>query len=569
MRVVRLLRSIGPMPSESPRLLRFGEFELRLVSGELLRDGEPVALQRRPARVLETLVRRPGRTVLRREIREAVWGPDAHVDADQSINYCIRQIRVALDDHADDPRYIQTVPRRGYRFIAPVEEVSEPEAGSPPARDASRLPPSAESSAARVVDAVGPVAPIPTAGVLRRRLGGRLLGAALVVLLGIGTVFVLRQALGDGQSSDRSAERAVRDGTSGPEPGEPFAPRAPLVIPEEAHDRYLEARYLLDRASPAQFPNVGREAIELLDLALSEAPEFAPAWGALAEAWLYRLDVPRPEAMRQAGRAARTALELDPGLCKAHEILATTHLFLRLDWGASVRHVRSALETDPRSTDALFLRALVLSAAGRHRQAIATARRTIELEPGKLQIASLGWLQFFARNFEQAIQEADRVLELVPSDVPSHRVKVYAALELGDEESASAELERSWRLETGAPPEQAPPWDGVADFFRRRLEEQRAAEGWVNPAVEATFAVYAGLPGEALEPLVRGCEERSSGWDLPFVRVDPRWDPVRDAPGFSRLLDCVGKPEEAIDPLLRPLASSREALRSGGRSPGA
>lgn len=569
MRVVRPLRLTIPMASESPLRLRFGEFELRLVSGELLRDGEPVGLQRRPARVLETLARRPGRTVLRREIREAVWGPDAHVDADQSINYCIRQIRVALDDHADDPRYVQTVPRRGYRFIAPVEELFEDEGGSAPAPTSSPRAPAAEGSSANAPEAAGESGSVPIAELFGRRIGGRLLGVVLVLLLGVGTVFVLRQALGDGQPAGRPAESGEREVASGPERRRPAPPRAPVVIPREAHDRYLEARYLLDRASPDQFPTVGREAIELLDQSLSEAPEFAPAWGALAEAWLYRLDMPRPEAMRQAGQAARTALELDPDLVKAHEILATTGLFLRIDWDSAVRHVRSALETDPRSTDALFLRALVLSAAGRHRQAIATARRTIELDPGKLQIASLGWLQFFARNFEQAIEEADRVLALAPSDEPSHRVKVYAALELGDEESAFAELERSWRLETGAAAEEDPPWHDVTDFFRRRLEEQRAVEGWVNPALEATFAIYAGEPGAALEPLVRGCEERSSGWDLPFARIDPRWDPLRDTSGFSRLLDCVGRPGEAIGPLLRPLASSREALRSGGRSPGA
>ncbi len=548
------------MASEHPRLLRFGEFELRLATGELLRDGEPVGLQHRPARVLETLARHPGSTVLRREIREAVWGQDAHVDADQSINYCIRQIRVALDDHAGDPRYVQTVPRRGYRFIAPVEKVFEPETGSVPVRADSRLTPSTEASSPSAEEAHGSA---PPAGVSRRRFVGRLLGAVLVLLLGIGAALLLRQAVGGGRPEEIA-------GGAGSSVADRWAPRqrSPVVIPEEAHDRYLEAQYLLDRAPPDQFPKVGREAIELLDQTLSEAPEFAPAWGALAEAWLYRLDMPRPEAMRQAERAARTALELDPGLAKAHEILATTGLFLRLDWDGVVRHVRSALETDPRSTDALFLRALVLSAAGRHRQAIATARRTIELDPGKLQIASLGWLQFFARNFEQAIEEADRVLALVPSDEPSHRVKVYAALELGDEESAFAELERHWRLETGATVEQPPPWDDVAAFFRRRLERQRAAEGWVNPALEATFAVYAGSPGEALVPLVRGCEQRSSGWDLPFVRVDPRWDPLRDAPGFRRLLDCVGRPEEAIDPLLRPLVSSREALRRGRWSPG-
>lgn len=537
------------------RRLRFGEFELRLATGELIRAGEPLALQQRPARVLETLLRRPGRTVLRREIREAVWGPEAHVDADQSINYCIRQIRLALDDSTGDPRYIQTVPRRGYRFLAPVEKVfdSAGAAGDDRSEEPGASPGLPGRAAWRDRSS-------PPAG---RWAGRGLTVGLLFAALGIGGLLVFGEAPPD--------PRAGVSGAPAARPAAAGSHRAAVVVPEEAHDRYLEARYLLDRADPDEFVTVGKEAIELLDEALSEAPQFASAWTALAEAWLYRLDLPRPEAMEQANRAARTALELDPALGKAHEILATSGFFHRFDWEGTVRHLRRALEDDPGSTDALFLQALVLSAAGEHRRAIAMARRTIELDPGTLQIASLGWLYFFARRHEEAIEEADRVLDLVPGDEPSHRVKVYAALELGDEATALAELERFWRLRTGAPETADPPWDGVTEFFRQGLETAAENEDWTNPALTATFAVYAGRPEEALEPLVRACEERTGGWDVPFVRVDPRWDPLRGAPRFERLLRCVGTPAPAIGPLLR---SDEVGLRArwagtGAGTPGA
>ncbi|HEY3567031.1 MAG TPA: winged helix-turn-helix domain-containing protein [Thermoanaerobaculia bacterium] len=100
--------------------LFFDGFELRLDSGELLRDGSPVTtLQPQPARVLELLASRSGEVVGREEIRQLVWG-ESFVDFDASLNFCVKQIRRALGDSATSPRYLETLPRRGYRFLRPV-----------------------------------------------------------------------------------------------------------------------------------------------------------------------------------------------------------------------------------------------------------------------------------------------------------------------------------------------------------------------------------------------------------------------------------------------------------------
>jgi TolB-like protein len=85
-----------------------------------VRAGAPVHLQPQPARVLALLAAAPGRLVTREELRQHVWGSGTFVDFDQGLNWCIRRIREALEDDAAAPRYIQTVPRRGYRFIAPA-----------------------------------------------------------------------------------------------------------------------------------------------------------------------------------------------------------------------------------------------------------------------------------------------------------------------------------------------------------------------------------------------------------------------------------------------------------------
>src|SRR5688500_3406242 len=98
--------------------LRFARFELDLAGGELRHDGLPVRLQPQPLKVLLLLASRPGQLVSRDEIQREVWAGDTFVDFDQGLNYCIRQIRAALGDDADAPRFIETIPRRGYRFLA-------------------------------------------------------------------------------------------------------------------------------------------------------------------------------------------------------------------------------------------------------------------------------------------------------------------------------------------------------------------------------------------------------------------------------------------------------------------
>lgn len=109
---------------ESPPILRFGDFALDLHTGELSRDGERVTLRPQATEVLLLLARGRGRLVTRAEIQERVWH-DSTVEFDQGINACIRQIRQALDDDAASPRWIETIPRRGYRFIGPERPAAD------------------------------------------------------------------------------------------------------------------------------------------------------------------------------------------------------------------------------------------------------------------------------------------------------------------------------------------------------------------------------------------------------------------------------------------------------------
>lgn len=118
--------------SKSSARVRFAEFVFDCRSGDLRRDGTSVKLQPQPAKVLAVLIQGAGQIVSRQELAEGVWGQDTFVDFEQGLNYAIRQIRTVLKDDADQPRFIETIPKRGYRFIAPLkEEVAPAEAASP------------------------------------------------------------------------------------------------------------------------------------------------------------------------------------------------------------------------------------------------------------------------------------------------------------------------------------------------------------------------------------------------------------------------------------------------------
>jgi len=105
-------------------VMRFGVFELDTESEQLLKNGLAVKLKPQPFKLLKLLVNEAGRVVTREEIRAALWSGDTFVDFDQGVNFAIKQVREALDDDSERSLYIQTVPKRGYRFVAPVEIVT-------------------------------------------------------------------------------------------------------------------------------------------------------------------------------------------------------------------------------------------------------------------------------------------------------------------------------------------------------------------------------------------------------------------------------------------------------------
>src|ERR1700675_1782734 len=119
--------------SASGRVFRFAQFELSEREGELRKKGVRVKLQEQPFRVLVELLGNASRVVTREELQQKLWPADTFVDFDVGLNTAVRKIRQALADDADHPQFIETVAKRGYRFLTPVDEITvAPEAGEEP-----------------------------------------------------------------------------------------------------------------------------------------------------------------------------------------------------------------------------------------------------------------------------------------------------------------------------------------------------------------------------------------------------------------------------------------------------
>ncbi len=137
-----------PVRASTGRILRFHAFELNTATGQLRKAGIVVRLRPQAAKILIELASRPGQVVTREQLKEEIWGRDVFVDFEHGLNLCIREIRATLDDDAEKPRFIETLPRLGYRFVAQVEEASsKPETlikpdtrGSPDPQDAPPSP---------------------------------------------------------------------------------------------------------------------------------------------------------------------------------------------------------------------------------------------------------------------------------------------------------------------------------------------------------------------------------------------------------------------------------------------
>lgn len=188
-------------PALSPKLVRFGIYQVDLRTSELWKQGRKIKLQEQPCRILAILLEQRGEVVTREELRKRLWSDDTFVDFDHSLNTAIMRLREALHDSSDNPRFIETLPRHGYRFIAPIEELVVTESEKEEERHSGATPESSvhvsESRPAMQFSAGQPTANLESRPTASRRtiIIGSLLTLLVIALIGVG-LRLARRSLG-------------------------------------------------------------------------------------------------------------------------------------------------------------------------------------------------------------------------------------------------------------------------------------------------------------------------------------------------------------------------------------
>jgi DNA-binding winged helix-turn-helix (wHTH) protein/Flp pilus assembly protein TadD len=376
------------------QVFRFGVFELDAQSGELRRHGQKVRLPDQAFQVLQVLLRRPGEVVTRDELRRQLWKPGTFVGYDVGLNSAVRKLRAALDDSSSAPELIETLPRRGYRFIGSVEVV-EPA----PSEPAVIIVRSAPSRVAKVA------------------ASSALAIALLIVALGIAGARGWRLR------------------------GEPARSRS---VDPAATDAYLKGVFAAGQPSVERL----QTAIAYFEDAIARQPDYAEAHAALGAAQLQFLFTgpfaPR-EVIPKAEAFTRKAIELDPALPRPHQVLGTilTHYYWKWDEGNeqlrlakqlsapgvrgqrvddAVAKALRARQRDPLSINAQIDLAIAYRARSQFDRAVAEFRRALVMEPGLPRTQfQLGVTHVLSGRYDDAIRE----LEVVTSSSGNPRFSAY------------------------------------------------------------------------------------------------------------------------------------------------
>jgi TolB-like protein len=460
--------------------VRFGVFEADLQAGELRRSGVKVRLQDQPFQVLSALLEHPGQVVTRDQLQQKIWAADTFVDFDRGLNKAINRLRDALGDSSEKPSFIETLPKRGYRFIARVERNISSVAVLP--LENLSGDPNQEYWADGITDElITHVAKIVNLRVISRTSVMRFKRSSKALTeiareLGVdavvqGSVVVsdrkvrIRAQLID-PSNDRhlwaeSYERELGDVVTlqaqvaqaiagqirtrlTPEEEARFA-RGRRVNPE-AYDAYLRGRFFWSKRTEAGI----EQSFEYFNQAIALDVTCSAAYAGLADSYLmlgiFGVLSPHDFCPKARG-AAEKALELDEGLAEAHNSLAAVRHLYDWDWPGAEQEFRRALELDPNCALAHQWYASLLSGLGRHEEALTEVLRARDLDPLSLVInAFVGFIHMRARQYSQAIEASRKAIDLDPTNPFGHWI-LARSLDAGDQiREALAESEEAVKL---------------------------------------------------------------------------------------------------------------------------
>jgi len=561
--------------SAKGRVVRFGDLEFDTLAGELSRRGTKLRLQEQPLQILQMLIRYPGQVVPREELRQQIWPADTFVDFDHGINNAIKRLREALGDTADTPRYIETLPKRGYRFIGTIE------LESPKFRSLAVLPlenlsrdPQQEYFAEGLTEAL--ITTLAKIGELRvvsrtssilykgarkplREIARELEVDTIVegtVLRAGARVRITAQLIDPQQEAHLWAESYERDLSDvltlqaevahaiarevrvKLTPSERTELARVQTVDPEAYEAYLKGRHYSNQRSRDGFPR----AVECLHQAITKDLCYAPAYAGLADALsimgLWGL-VPPGEGCGRAIGLARKALELDRSLGEAHTSLAWARFHYDFDIIAAENEFERALDLNPRYATTHLWFGMCLGMMGRYEEGYTELKRAARLEPHWSNIRfGQGFVYWSGGRFDLAIENCRKALELDPNSVQALAWLGLSHLAKGEFATAVTALEHCAALSQRATVPTGLLGEGYAAFGDRDRAQAILQELMGRSHVSAYFVarIYAALgdKDEALQWLETGYQEHGE-W-MTLLKVDPRFDDLRSEP---RILDLM------------------------------
>jgi TolB-like protein/Flp pilus assembly protein TadD len=569
--------------------LRFGEFELDVADCELRRNGHPIRLERQPMDLLVLLAQRPRQLVLRADIVATLWGSDVFVDVETGVNTAVRKLRQALGESPDAVSYVETVPGRGYRFIADVEVVRGATGDPPPVmvavlpfenlgRDPERdyL---ADGLTEETIATLGQIDPEHLCVI--GRTSSMTYKGALKSLAMIGAELNVQYLVEGSIKGEGDLLRIrctlirVRDQVSVWSTSYDRTPVSMLgmqqelsaAIAEQVHlhlspdrlellarrhtsnadafDFYLRGRRLWNQLTPP----TTRKAMDYYTQATTIDHDYALAWAGLADAYAsapMNGDARPADVCSLAREAAAQAVRSEPNLCETQHVLGQVSWQLEWDWLQAEAAFRRAVALDASSAWPQSMLGHFLSQTGRHAEAAPFMRRARELDPfSAAHHAMSSQVAFQARDYTAASEHARQAIIIDPDFWVGYMMRGQACDQLGETDAALEALAIAARLSGG----NSKPISLRGYVLARigMLTDARDVLGMLGDVARSRFVppyamalVHAGLgaPEAAFEWLDQAYSVRDV--HLLFLTVDPKWDSYRVATRFGALLERCG-----------------------------
>jgi DNA-binding winged helix-turn-helix (wHTH) protein/Tfp pilus assembly protein PilF len=571
-------------------LFTFLEFELNLRSELLKKSGVRVPLASQPLKLLALLVRRAGDLVTREEIQQELWTKGAVVDFEHVVNQYIRQLRAVLGDSRESPTFIETAPRRGYRFVAPVKVVMDaimPTLSGHPASAAVEAPtdltalvevtaPNGEATlaAAGAPSEVGATAvgdlqstaetSAPTPGVSGRRRYLMTSMAAVVILVAVAAIVVVHSGSQGGMPAlSRNAEQ-LQTGKEPPSPSGSGS-RRPQDVPgsraAEARAAYAKGKYFFNQSTVEGF----QKSCEYFRQALEADPANALAYNGMADCYLALVAnglVAADEFMPKAKAMATKSIALDGSLAEGHVALGALLLNYEWNWPAAHAELDKAVRLDPAGLDGHFALSNYYRTVGEVDAAADELRKAQALAPASEKgYLMLGWLYVWAGRYADSGEELEKCIEISPYSALAHFGLALTYSHVGRHPQAMTELLQYLAItkETDIAAQVKRTYEASGfDRAQRRYSELMAPALLKRHAFPYAIAAEYALLGEnsrALDYLEQAYQEHSTL--MTHLKVDSSLDNLRGEPRFKRLLEQMKLTDEQLEAAAQLAANHR------------